>query len=98
MDLKSLKSKVGRRKEMEEARKRLRWALDDEMQEVVHIKYYEGGCTVLPKFVPPSVHFLSSRLVASPVPRFDAGIYPDYCTPGDNTIRHTREGGYPVNT
>ena len=25
---------------MEEARKRLRWALDDEMQEVVHIKDY----------------------------------------------------------
>ena len=40
MDLKSLKSKVGRTKEMEEARKRLRWALDDEMQEVVHIKDY----------------------------------------------------------
>ena len=43
MDLKSLKSKVGRRKEMEEARKRLHWALDDEkrkMQEVAHIKDY----------------------------------------------------------
>ena len=43
MDLKSLKSKVGRTKEMEEARKRLRWASDDEkrkMQEVVHIKDY----------------------------------------------------------
>ena len=25
---------------MEEARKRLRWSLDDEMQEVVHIKDY----------------------------------------------------------